>query len=104
MYTQMKMFWNMFKVCALTIHAIFIVYSKQTVLVVMYEVSLSYRSGTMGGRGVEKHQFISAICPVWLYSMLEAQCIAEGSINRFSPAASESRVDLECALVGWHAT
>lgn len=36
--------------------------------------------------------------------MLEAQCIAEGSINRFSPAASESGVDLECALVGWHAT
>lgn len=53
---------------------------------------------------MEKHQFISAIYPAWLYSMLEAQCIAEGSINRFSPAASESGVDLECALVGWHAT
>lgn len=36
--------------------------------------------------------------------MLEAQCIAEDSINRFSPAASESGVDLDCALVGWHAT
>lgn len=58
----------------------------------------------MGGWEVGKHRFISAIYPVWLYSMLEAQCIAEGSINRFSPAASESGVDLECALVGWHAT
>lgn len=105
MYTQMKMFWNMFKVCALTMHAMFSIYSKQTDLAVMYAVGLSCRSGSMvGWGGVEKHQFISAIYPEWLYSMLEAQCIAEGSINRFSPAALESGVDLECALVGWHAT